>query len=93
MENKLIGRDEEKRARMTVILLASLVVISIMFLIYAFIQKSEAQRQTKLVEKLKVELTQAKEEAMQQRKIAEEQLMRALEATELARREAELRKK
>ncbi len=50
MENNLTpdSASTRKRTRMTAFALACSVVINLMFLMYAFVQKSEAERQTAL---------------------------------------------
>ncbi|MBL6445902.1 High-affnity carbon uptake protein Hat/HatR [Fulvivirga sp. 29W222] len=71
-----------RNARITALILASATVISIMFLIYAFIQKAEADS-----ERLKAE--QNKNEALAQESIAKENEKRAKVNEELARKEQE----
>jgi WD40 repeat protein len=77
-----------QRARATVIVLASATVISIAFLIYAFAQQAEAERQ-------KTEAIKQSERAEEQRLLAienEQSAIREKEAADIAREEAERQK-
>ncbi|GAA0192032.1 hypothetical protein GCM10009122_54760 [Fulvivirga kasyanovii] len=71
-----------RNARITALILASATVISIMFLIYAFIQKAEADS-----ERLKAE--QNKNEALAQEKIAKANEKQATANADLAKKEQE----
>lgn len=87
-----------KRARITALVLASATVVSLIFLVFAFIQKSEADKQRLLAEdnaalareQQKI-AEQNAEEANAQRRIAEQRREQAEQATReaLAAREAE----
>lgn len=63
--------EQLKRARKTALVLATSTIVSILFLIYAFLQKLEADAQSKRAEEYRVEAVLAKEEAEKQKKIAE----------------------
>ncbi|HEU5147926.1 MAG TPA: High-affnity carbon uptake protein Hat/HatR [Chryseosolibacter sp.] len=85
-----------KRARITALILASATVVSLIFLVFAFIQKSEADKQrdialeqTKLAESRKELAEKNFQLAEEQRKVAED---KQREAEEARLREAEQRK-
>ncbi|HET9053269.1 MAG TPA: hypothetical protein VFM90_03800 [Cyclobacteriaceae bacterium] len=73
-------KEEVKRARRTAIVLAASTVIAILFFVYAFIKKTEADAQRELALKLQMELQEVKEQAEQEKQKAKMQQMVAMEA-------------
>lgn len=84
-----------QRARRTALVLATATVVSLLFLIYAFVQKMDADRQRDLAVKLKNEAETAKNAAVaSERKavLAKEDADRQRTAAEIAQKEAEAQK-
>lgn len=74
-----------KNARITALVLATATVISIMFLIYAFIQQAEAETARQRAEEQKVIAEENAQLATAEKQRAEENEKKALESEELAR--------
>lgn len=81
-----------RTARLTALIMASATVISILFLIYAFYQQTQAEKNLDLAKKEEARAKEQTELAEQQRKLAEEkekeaseQRERAIESAEIAR--------
>lgn len=70
-----------KRARITALILASATVISLIFLVFAFIQKSRADEQFKIANEQKQRAEANADEARAQRIVADERRLVAEEAT------------
>ena len=75
-----------QRARITALILATATVISLIFLVFAFIQKSKADEQTKIATDQKQIAEENANLAEKQRKIAEQKRIEAEEATEQAKK-------
>lgn len=77
---------EKKGKFRTAIVLTLATVISILFLVFAFIQKLEAEKQREISERLQMEAERQRELAVQQKIAAEYQLRQAEQnATEAAK--------
>lgn len=83
-EQPAVDPEQLKRARRTALVLATTTVISILFFIYAFLQKQEADKQFQVAEQYKIEAELAKEEAEKQKKIAELSRAEAMQQRSLA---------
>jgi hypothetical protein len=83
-EQPPVDPEQLKRARRTALFLATTTIISILFFIYAFLQKQEADKQFQVAEQYKMELQIAKVEAQRQRAIAELARDEAMKQRELA---------
>lgn len=90
-DSKNVNKQQLKRARLTALILASVIVFSLLTLIYAFMQKMEADKARADAEVIGVQLKQMETEAMQnraeaekQKTMAEEQRMMALVAEQRA---------
>ncbi len=75
-----------QRARITALILATATVISLIFLVFAFIQKSEANKQTEIATQQKQRAEKNAILAEAQRKVAEEKRLEAEEATKQAKK-------
>lgn len=73
-------KEEIKRARRIAIVLAASTVVSILFLVFAFVQKTEADKLQELTLELRVELLEVKEQAEQAQQEAEMQRAFAFKA-------------
>jgi hypothetical protein len=78
---------EKKQARKTALVLAAATNISILFLIYAFLQKKEADKQAVHAEENRVEAEMAQAEAIAAQKEAEKQRAIAMSAQAEAERQ------
>lgn len=88
-EQPSVDPEQLKRSRRIALVLAASTIVSILFLIYGFLQKLEADKQFKLAVQYKMELTHAmkeveelrlisdvaKAEAEKQRNLAEQRLI------------------
>lgn len=74
-----------QRARVTALVLATATIVSLLFLVYAFVQQLEAKRQEQLALQAKDEALRLKDEAEEQRSLALAEKQRA----EAAQKEAE----
>jgi uncharacterized protein YdbL (DUF1318 family) len=83
-EQAPVDPEQLKRARRTALVLATTTIVSILFFIYAFLQKQEADKQFTIAEQFRVELQIAKDEAQRQRAIAELSRAEAEKQRELA---------
>lgn len=91
-----LTKEEKRRKIMTAITLAFAAAISVLFLLYAFIQKQEAEKQKELSVQLKAEAEKQREIAEHQRLLAEkamEEAMRLRVLAEEALRNCENRKR
>ncbi|MEP2671386.1 MAG: High-affnity carbon uptake protein Hat/HatR [Cyclobacteriaceae bacterium] len=77
-----------QRARVTAIVFGSLMVVALMFLVYAIYQQTEAKRQEALAIENAKAATAAQKDAEAQREVA----LREKEAAEAARREADIQR-
>lgn len=77
-----------QRARVTAIVFGSLMVVALMFLVYAIYQQTEAKRQEALAIENAKAATAAQKDAEAQREVA----LREKEAAEVARREADIQR-
>lgn len=75
---------EKQRARRTAVVLAASTIISILFFIYAFLQKLEANKQAATAQKFRVEAEALRVEAENQREIAEQERKRTQSALQEA---------
>jgi hypothetical protein len=75
-----------QRARIIALVLGSAVVICLLFLMYAFVQKSEADKQRVLAEKNADNARIAEKKALAQEKIAKESEAKAIQQKEIADR-------
>jgi choline-glycine betaine transporter len=66
-----VDPEQLKRSRRIAIVLATATIITILFLIYSFLQKLEADKNFELAEKFRMEAQLAQEEAQMQRALAE----------------------
>lgn len=73
-----------RRARITALILASATVVSLIFLVFAFIQKSKADEQSKIATENAIKAERNAEEAQRQREEADKRRIEAEEATERA---------
>jgi WD40 repeat protein len=73
-----------QRARIVAIVLGSAVVICLLFLMYAFVQQAEAQKQTKRAEEQAEKAVQNEAKAVAAQKVAEEKEQEARRQTEIA---------
>jgi WD40 repeat protein len=76
-----------QRARIVALVLGTAVVICLLFLMYAFVQKSEADRQREAAEKNEQKAVAAQKVAEEQKIIAEEKEQEARRQTEIANTE------
>jgi len=90
-ENKIKQQKRAlRRTRMFAIVLGSASIISIIFMIQAFLNKQEAETQTEFAKEQTIVAEQQKEEALKQQQIAEEQKQKALESEQEALKQKEL---
>lgn len=66
-----VDPEQLKRSRRVAIVLATSTIITILFLIYSFLQKLEADKNYQLAEQYRIEAELAKNEAQKQRDLAE----------------------
>jgi cell division protein FtsX len=62
-----LTKEEKRRKLMTAIVLSLATLLSVLFLVYAFVQKLEAEKQAELAIEMKVEADRQREEAERQR--------------------------
>jgi uncharacterized membrane protein len=74
---KSIEKQQLRRARITAVVLASATVVSLVSLVFAFIKKTEAEKQWNYFKGLEVEIQEFKLEAEQQRVLAEQAFIEA----------------
>ncbi|GEM_PF-2368119 len=72
-----LTKEEKRKQLTTAIVLALATLLSVIFLLYAFIQKLEADKQTALAIEMRMEAEKQREEAERQRLMAEYQKMEA----------------
>jgi hypothetical protein len=90
-ENKLKQqRRALRRTRMFAIVLGSASIISVVFMIQAFLNKQEAETQTEFAKEQTIVAEQQKDEALKQKQIADEQKQKALESEQEALKQKEL---
>jgi WD40 repeat protein len=90
-ENKLTQqRRARRRTRMFAIVLGSASIISVVFMIQAFLNKQEAETQTEFAKEQTIVAEQQKDEALKQKQIADEQKQKALESEQEALKQKEL---
>jgi Tfp pilus assembly protein PilN len=77
MENEAMTTLERKRARITAIVLGASVIICLLFLIYAFIQKAEANKQRLRAEMLQIQVDLLRKDAEECRTAIERAMSRA----------------
>ena len=82
MENESVVKSARKRARITALLLAASVILNILFLLYAFVLKAEADEQTRTGIRLKMQVEQLQKVADEARMIAEQERMHSMQALE-----------
>ena len=83
-EQPSVDPEQLKRSRRIALVLAASTIVSILFLIYGFLQRLEADKQFKLAVQYKMELIQAKEEAEKMKLIAEAAKAEVQEQRDLA---------
>ena len=79
-QNSLPIKEQLKRARRAAVVLAVSTIVSILFFIYAFVQKAEAERLLQATEEAQQQLLQQRSIAEQARQEAEMQRAMAAEA-------------
>src|SRR5690348_406966 len=77
MENETESTLARKRSRITAIALGASVIICLLFLIYAVIQKAQADIQRQIAKQLQIEVELLRKDAQECRKIVEQQLLRS----------------
>lgn len=79
-ESRSVDKQQLKRARRTALVLASVIVFSLLTLVYAYIQKKEADKARSHAEVIMMQLKQTEQEAIQAKEEAEKQRMMAIAA-------------
>lgn len=82
MENASPDKTALKRSRVTAMVFAALTILSLLLLVYAFIQKAESERLMSKVLECEASYKEAQEKLEQERIRAEENLVRAQRALE-----------
>lgn len=77
LTEKSTERQQLRRARITAIVLASATIVCLVSLVFAFIKKTEADKQWNYFKELEVEMQRFKIEAEQQRGLAEQAFIEA----------------
>jgi len=85
--------QELKRARITALLLAAMLVVALISFVYALIQQTETKRQEKIATQLQVELKQCKSEVAQLNKRQEDALKEAERQRAIAEQQIRMLKK
>jgi C4-dicarboxylate-specific signal transduction histidine kinase len=79
-----LSKEERRKKIMTSIVLTMATLISVLFLVYAFMQKQEADKQRAMVVEAKMEADHQREEAVKMRLTAEYAKMEAEKQRDLA---------
>jgi choline-glycine betaine transporter len=85
-----ITKEEKRKQLRTSIVLALATLLSVLFLVYAFIQKLEADKQAELATEMKMEAERQRAEADKHRLTAEHERHQAMAARDEAERQRAL---